>query len=305
MLPIQQLGLEILGNNPKSFYVFGGPEYGIKRKYIQILTEYYKGHKIESPSVVDLISMMSVKHLVPLVPSVYVVRYDEVFLSQLTEKLAKKVISAKIIGTIVCIYEDTKAIAKLNKFFPDSVASIETVAPQMIAKYLKSDYPTLDDRYINLAANISDNYGHAQCICSSLSCCKDLTLRAMTDVEIAAMFGKDTSYTDKELRQAIASKNFKRVLKCVPSFADRYDAVIYDFLSVAVELDKLFDNKWVDSDLSEFAKKWSRVDIYNLFMQSFHQLELLRSVSVDPLNCIYYLAALLGFKSIPAIEEMV
>lgn len=304
MLPIQQLGLEILGDNPRNFYVFGGPEYGIKRKYIDKLTEYYNGNKIESPSVLDLISMMSVKHLIPLLPTVYVVRYDETFISQLTQVVADKVKSAKIIGTIVCIYEDSKSINKLNKFFPDNVASIEVVNSQMVSKYLKVDYPELDDRYINLASTISDNYGHAQCICRSLSCCKDSTLRAMTDVEIATMFGKDTSYTDKELRRAIASRNFNAVLRCASSFTNRYDSVLYAFLSVAVELDKVFDARWVDSDLSEFAKKWNRADIYNLFMQAYHQLELIRSMSLDPMNCVYYLAALLGFKAIPAVEEL-
>lgn len=304
MLPIQQLGLEILGDNPRSFYVFGGPEYGIKRKYIEKLTEYYHGNKVESPSVIDLISMMSVKHLIPLKPTVYVVRYDEVFVSQLNDKLAKKLLSAKIIGTIVCIYEDSKSITKLNKFFPNSVTAIETVTPQMVAKYLNSDYSTLDIRYINIAAKISDNYGHAQCICESLAHCDRAILDSMTDLEIASLFGKDTSYTDKELRKAIASKNFRAVLTCAQSFSDNYDSVLYTFLSVAVELDKVFDSKWVESDLSEFAKLWTRTDIYNLFMQAYHQLELLRSMSLDPINSIYYLAALLGFKAVPGIKEM-
>lgn len=304
MLPIQQLGLEILGDNPKNFYVFGGPEYGIKRKYIEKLTEYYKGNKVESPSVLELINMMSVKHLVPLKPTVYVVRYDETFTSQLNDKVVKKLKSAKIVGTIVCIYEDSKSITKLNKFFPDNVTSIDVVGTQMISKYLKSDYPELDDRYINIASTISDNYGHAQCICKSLVSCKPATLGAMTDAEIAELFGKDSTYSDKELRQAIASRNFRAVITCASTFSGNHDSVIYAFLSVAVEMDKIFDSRWVDSELSEFAKQWTRLDIYNLFMQAYHQLELLRSMSIDPMNCIYYLAALLGFKFIPSVEEM-
>ena len=304
MLSIQQLGLEILGNNPKTFYVFGGPEYGIKRAYIQKLKDYYKGNLVESPTVMDVINMMSVKHLVPLVPSIYVVRYDETFVSQIAEAVASKVRKAKIVGTVVCIYEDSKSVNKLNKFFPDNVCSIEIVAKNMVAKYLKSDYPQLNDRYIQIAANISDNYGHAQCICKSLSCCKSTTLGSMSDLEIATLFGKDTSYTDKELKRAIASRSFRSVVKCLSSFSDNYDSAIYAFLSVAVELDKVFDNKWADSDLSEFAKKWTRLDIYNLFMQAFKQLEYLRSVASKPENSVCYLTSLLGFKQIPSVEEM-
>lgn len=304
MLPIQTLGLEILGDNPRGFYVFGGPEYGIKRKYIEKLAEHYKGNLVESSSALDVINMMSVKHLVPLVPSVYVVRYDEVFISQISEAIAAKVRKAKIIGTLVCIYEDSKSINKLNKFFPDNVASIEMVTKNMVSKYLKSDYPELDDRCIQLAANISDNYGHAQCICKSLSCCRLTTLNSMSDVEIATLFGKDTAYTDRELKKAIASRSFSAVMRCLSSFSDNYDSAIYAFLSVAVELDKVFDSKWVDSDLSEFAKKWTREDIYNLFMQSFAQLEFLRSVSSKPENALDYLTSLLGFKKIPSVKEM-
>lgn len=296
--------MEILGNTPRSFYVFGGSEYGIKRKYIECLTNYYKGNKVEATSMLDLINLMSVKHLVPLTPSVYVVRYDEVFLSQLNEPVASKLKSAKIVGTIVCIYEESKAITKLNKFFPDNVASIETVGSNMIAKYLHSDYPQLDDRFVQLAANMSENYGHAQCICNSMSHCRATILQGMTDVEIARLFGKEKVYTDRQLKEAIASRSFRAVLSCLPSFVDRLDSVIYSFLSVAVELDKIFDNRWVESELSKFAKKWTREDIYNLFMQSFHQLELIRSISADPTNCIYFLAALLHFKQIPSIEEL-
>ena len=304
MLSIQQLGMEILGNTPQSFYVFGGPEYGIKRRYIECLTNYYKGNKIEALSVIDLISLMSVKHLVPLTPSVYVVRYDETFLSQINEPIANKLKSAKIVGTIVCIYEDSRAITKLNKFFPDNVASIETVGQNMVAKYLHSDYPQLEDRFIQLAANVADNYGHAQCICNSLSHCRDTILQSMTDAQIASLFGKERTYTDKQLKEAIASRSFRAVLSCLPSFVDKLDAVIYSFLSVAVELDKIFDNHWIESDLSKFAKKWTREDIYNLFMQAFHQLELIRSISANPTNCIYFLAALLHFKQIPSVKEL-
>ena len=37
MLSIQEVGLSILGDSPKKFYILGGSEYGIKDKYIEIL----------------------------------------------------------------------------------------------------------------------------------------------------------------------------------------------------------------------------------------------------------------------------
>lgn len=304
MLSIQQLGLEILNNTPKSFYVFGGVEYGIKRKYIEHLAKYYNGNLVESPSMTDLINLMSVKHIIPLVPSVYVVRYDDCFVSQINDTLAKKLRSAKIVGTIVCVYEDARSISKLNKFFPENVASIDAVSKSMLSKYLHADYPKLDTRYICLAANIADNYGHAQCICRSLSYCEDSVLASMSDIELATLFGKEIEYTEKQLKVAIASRNFAAVLTCMPSYIGKLDSMIYSFLSVAIELDKIFDSKWSESTLSEFAKLWTRQDIYNLFMQTFHQLELIRSVSANAENCIYFLAAILRFQRIPSVEEL-
>ena len=38
MLTIQELGLSIMGDSPKNFYVLGGSEFGIKEKYIDIVS---------------------------------------------------------------------------------------------------------------------------------------------------------------------------------------------------------------------------------------------------------------------------
>ena len=41
MLSIQDVGTEILNNNPGKFYIFGGTEYGIKCKYFDIIMTHY------------------------------------------------------------------------------------------------------------------------------------------------------------------------------------------------------------------------------------------------------------------------
>ena len=104
MLTIQEVGTEIMQGNPRNFYVMTGSEYGIKRMYIQYLINHYKNYK-EADSVESVLTTMSTKHFVPLQPTVYVVRYDDAFITSLNDKTSARIQSIKIIGTIVCLYE--------------------------------------------------------------------------------------------------------------------------------------------------------------------------------------------------------
>jgi hypothetical protein len=137
-----------------------------------------------------------------------------------------------------------------------------------------------------------------------MSACNPAIIDDMTDMEICKLFGYEEDSGNKEMQIAIASRKFSGVNKCISEYTESYDSAIYDFLSVAVELDKVFDKKRAESNLSEYAKLWKRQDIYNLFMQAYNQLSLIRSLSVEPQNCLTYLAGLLQFNNIPSVEEM-
>ena len=111
MLTIQEVGTEILGNTPKKFYIFGGTEYGIKCKYIDIMKEHYGKFK-ECQSVNEIIKLMSTRHFIPLEPTLYIIRYDEEFLSSLSDDTEKQIDKLNIVGTVVCIYELDKHVVK-------------------------------------------------------------------------------------------------------------------------------------------------------------------------------------------------
>lgn len=302
MLSIQQLGLEILNHKPRKFYVLGGSEYGIKARYIDELAKHYK-QKIECNTVSEIIASSKVKQLIPLGPALYVVRYDEEFGSNISADLAKQILNLKIDGTVVCLYE-TKYFSKIEKYLPDNSSFIEPINQNMIVKYLKSEFPNCSTHLVTIAANICRNYGHARNICIGMSACNPAIIDDMSDEEICKLFGYVEDSGNKEMQIAIASRKFANVNKCISKYTESYDSVIYDFLSVAVELDKLFDKKRVESNLSEYANLWKRQDIYNLFMQAYNQLSLIRSLSVEPQNCLTYLAGLLQFNNIPSVEEM-
>ena len=138
MVSIQELGLSILSDNPAKLYIIGGTEYGVKDKYISRLKEFY-GKSTEYGDVASLVSLFSKKHLLPLAPQLYIVRYDETFVSSIDAVLAAKIRNLKIIGTIVCLYAQPKHVDKLDKFLPEFVSVVENVNPQFIEKYLHSD----------------------------------------------------------------------------------------------------------------------------------------------------------------------
>lgn len=302
MLSIQQLGLEILNHTPRKFYVLGGSEYGIKARYIDELTKYY-GQKIECNTVSEIIASSKIKQLIPLCPALYVVRYDEEFGSNISADLAEQIINLNISGTVVCLYE-TKYFSKIEKYLPDNSSFIEPINDNMIVKYLKSEFPNCSTHLISIAAKICRNYGHARNICMGMSSCNPSIIDDMSDNEICKLFGYVEDSGNKEMQIAIASRKFANVDKCISAYTETYDSAVYDFLSVAVELDKLFDKKHIESSLSEYANLWKRHDIYNLFMQAYNQLLLIRSFSAEPQNCLTYLAGLLQFNNIPSVEEM-
>lgn len=297
MLSIQEVGLSILGDNPGKFYILGGAEYGIKSKYIEILTSKI-GPKIEYRSVEEVINLMSKYQIIPLDPQVYVVRYDKAFVSQINKELATKVLSLDIIGTLVLIYEDPKDLAKLDKMFPENTASIDAIDTKHMCKYLHSDFPDLDKKTVEVVAKHTSNYFQAKTICNCLGYIQDKVL--LTEKQILSLFGLTLSYSNDDLQIAIASRNFNALMYIVDHYEEDPQGILYQILKVMVELDKCFDGKYVNSPLKKYAKSWTRADVYFMFNHTYEAIKALRSGStVETSDLITYLGALMMFKNIP------
>ena len=304
MISIQDLGLSILSDTPKHLYIIGGSEYGVKDKYIEKLTTLY-GASSEYPDMDSIISLFSVRHLVPLKPQLYVVRYDEQFVSSINATLAAKIKSLKIVGTVVCLYSDSKQIEKLDKFLPESVAVIENVNPQFIEKYLHSDFPKLDDRSIHVATLAASNYGHARNICKSMSYADPEVLARMSDIQLATLFGCSQAVAEEEFRKYIAGKNFPALIKLLDVYEGEYDSLLYTILQTMIDLEKILSSKYPNSDLKDFIKLWTVEDIYYMFMNTYDEISKLRSsTAADAKNSLIYLFGLLPFQRIPSTEVL-
>ena len=304
MLSIQDLGLSIMSNSPKSLYIVGGSEYGVKDRYIDTLKNLY-GNKEEHPSMSVLIDFLSVKHLIPLKPTLYVIRYDENFVSTINPTLAHKVLSLKFKGTIFCIYNEQKHIDKLNKFFPDNTSILEPVNNKFVEKYLHSDFPELDARYIQIATKYASSYGHARTICKSMMSCDKTLLAGMTEKAIAKSFGCETLASESDIQKAIAGRNFKVACKLLETYEGNQDNLVYSVLQTMIELEKVITSKYASSDLRDYAKFWTLQDVYNMFMHAYTELDKLRSnTSTDITASLIYLFGMLTFQKIPSVEVM-
>ncbi len=301
MLTIQQAGTEILGDSPKNFYVFGGTEYGIKCKYLEHLKGLYKA-SVEVETVSEALAIFKKKQLLPLPPKLYIVRYDDTFISELSEKMAKSIAKLKIRGTIVCLYENLKSVGKCNKYLPDNTVSFDAVNPVFIKQYLQKDFPSLPESAISEAVRIHSDYMGAYNICISLSSLSEMDIAGLTSKLANETFGYDASSTDAQIRQAFAAKNFYIVTELLENYTGDKNQIFYVWLSTMLELEKLLDNPKQKSDLKQFIKLWDIASIYNMFMHIYHELEISRSVlSYDIDSRLLYLALLLQFQPVPAV----
>lgn len=305
MLTIQELGLSIMGDSPKNFYILGGSEFGIKEKYIDILVSKV-GPRIEHSNVVELVASMEKKQLIPIPPSVYVIRYDKTFLTKLSEKnsdLASRINKCKINGCIVLIYESESDINKCDKYFPQNTAIINHIDVKFVIKYLKTDFPELKDEYCNIAAKVSSDYYQAKNIARCLYSIQDKC--TLTEGQVKYLFGLDTTYKDTDVMMAVANRDFASLIYMSEHFDGDVQNIFYTILRTMIELDKCLDNKYTQSPLQKASKLWTRYDVYWMFNHTYNALKQLRSgYTADSDVYIVYLAALLKFKQIPTLQAL-
>lgn len=299
MRTIQEVGLEILGNKPKSLYFFCGSEIGIKQRYIDSLQQHY-GKLVEAQSLSDVLQMMRTKHIIPLQPAVYVVRYDDIYLSQLSAASAPYIAATKIVGTIVGIYEGDKAAAKLAKYAGDYSVSIDKIDTKYIEKYLTSEFGGLATRYIKVAAMCGENYSHARNICRSLSMCSKSLLSNLSDAELVKLFGIGDIATENQFKLGVASRDYKYLCDLLDIYDGDPNDVLYYILSVLIELEKCAATRSKTSSIAAYLDRWPLLDICQMFAHVYTYLKLSRKISIsDPKLILLYLFSLLPYSPIP------
>lgn len=304
MLAIQDLAKQLYSNDAtiKSFYFFTGPEYGVKAEYLDMLTTYYKGNVYSYEKLADLISRFKQKSLIPVPDSLYVVRYDKDFITQLSDNLADSLLNLKIPGTIVGIYLDDKDEAKLDKYFPNNTSRINKLSEDISFKHLKNKYDNLVESHIREIVHISVDYYQANTFCQCLSLLDTSTLYSLSKSEIEFLFGYDFQSTSEKFKIAVVSRNFESCIKEIDNHVGDMQLLFYDMLSAYLELAKYVDKKSKFKLLGStyvypYLKLWDFKSIKYMYQLTYQQLEKLRNVSTySPYVSLIYLCGLLQFK---------
>lgn len=304
MRTIQEVGSEILSGNPQQFYVFVGEEYGIKMRYIDILKSAYDS-TFEYDSVNAVLAMMRKSSLIPTPPSLYIIRYDEEFLSSLDTSSESKIEKTDIRGTVVCIYESKKHTDKVSKYLPNYTVSIDSVSPQYVRKYLRSEFKSLPDNFVDLAIDMSKTYGQAKTVCYSMASIPVSELCKVSKDTLAKILGYEYTASDEQIRLGVAAKDFKFLMSMLDSYEGTADSILYDILATLLELEKLLSSPSSNSDLKEYAKYWTVENIYYMFENTYKELKRFRSLSYsDTFHGVVYLFGLLQFAKVPSPEAM-
>lgn len=278
MRSIQEVGKEILLNNPAKLYIMVGSEYGIKCQYIDHLKKYYVGNYVEATSVIGVLESMRKKHLVPLKPTLYIVRYDESFISSLSDKISKQIDSTNIVGTIVCLYEGAKYSTKLDKYVGNYTVSVDTVGDKFIQKYLHTDFPGIADRLVKIAMQCSSNYGQARTICRAMQAADERVLMSMSDADLYKLFNFQSLGTESQIRLGVAARNFAYLIEVLDGITD-YDGVIYMVIQTMIDMDKALDSGYPPAEFKDYMKGWSRSDVYTTMLNAYNTLKVGRSIS--------------------------
>lgn len=306
MLSIQEVGTQVLTGNPMPFYVFVGNEYGIKEKYLENISNHYQ-ISVEVNNMSDIIELMSKKHIVPLKPTLYIVRYDEDFLRGLDKKSndRMKAIEKKFIGTVVCIFELQKHSDKCTKYLPDFTVSFDSISPEFIKKYLKSDFPNMDSSVIDFAVQLRNDYKGAHNICASLSHADPDVLMKYDGNALADVLGSNFSTSEKQFRYGVASRNFAYCLSVIDNYNGQLDMLLYTFLSTMIDIEKGITNPKQQSDLKKWSSQWNVSDVYHMFMNVYSELEKSRILSTYNVYAgLLYLIGLLQYSPIPEVGAL-
>lgn len=302
MLNIQTVGKQIFSGHPQKFYCFCGSEYGVKYKYLQKLKEHY-GNLVECESVMDLLKQFSIKQFIPIPDSVYVVRYDDTFISSLSKDTFSILQNIDIGGTIICIYESDSDMKKLYKFLPECSVSFDPIDKRFIKKYISEGYPQLPEMLVHNIVEVSDSYNEANIIASNLILLSESVRGELHKQDLMKLFGKSSRYSAEQLQQGVAARNYRYLCDAIEQFDDK-NFVIYNIHTALLELDKLFYNPKLNNNFSQYKKCWNHSDILTMILQVYNGLKLLRTVTSDVESVVWNLIAMLQFSPIPSVEQI-
>lgn len=285
MLDIYDGSKQLLSDNPKGLYFLTGPDYGVKKSYIDIISSKYD-EVINLENLQSLIITLNQKSIIPRKDSVYVVRYDKEFIKNISNIDIKSIYNLKIPGIILCLYDDDSSEKKLDKYFSDKVIRVNNFSDNIALKHLKDKYPNINSKSISACISLSNDYYEADNFCNILSILSNSNIDM--DVDIRFLFGKDLQYSESRFTKAIMDRNINAYLRELDGYEGDSNLVFYQILNTLMTMYK--------SGNHSNNKLWNKDNIINMFNEVYNQLKLIRQYKYDINLSLSYIGCLLMFK---------
>lgn len=298
MKSIQDVGIEILENNPAKFYVFVNADYGIQEKYIDHLNKFY-GNTFLYDSYELFLGSKKIKSLIPQKESLYVIRYDHDFIKNLNARTENSINKLNIHGTLVMIYSNKDA-SKLNKYLSSYTTIFDPVSKNTIIKYLKQDYSMIPDTILQLVAKYCIDYGHAIRVCESIKSVGIHEFSNINQSEFLEMFFLHSSNMQNMLRLSIIRREYSMIQAICNTIDDKYK-IFYEILNSMVELDRIIKDSKYDSPYRSYINLWSMDDIYTMYCNTYEYLKKSRQSNVDISVLLDTLMMIIQISPIPKL----
>lgn len=297
MLSIQEGASILLSDNPKGIYFLTGPEYGVKKQYIDNLSNYYDGNVVEYESLDEVVEVFKKKSLVPRKDSLYIVRYDSEFTKGLSEFKANTILKLNFQGTVLGIFDSDSDESKLDKYFKDNTIRINHLTRDIRIKHLKNDYPEVNVNIIECIASYCEDYYEASNVCNACNFLGNSRLQEVSTYTTMCLFGYGITFNSEKFKQYIVSKKFKYLMYQIDSYDGDYSNLFYDIFSALLDIAKVIEKPYTDSYAKGADKIWTMKEVKYLFNTAYTQLNILRNnSSYSAYNALIYVCSLLNFR---------
>lgn len=270
MIDVRTAGSEIFTDRkPRKFYAFCGTEYGVKLKFIRSIKEIY-GKTVNLNSVQAAMTMLNAVQLIPLEPTLYLIRYDADFIKSLDDTSEFTIDGMDYEGTIIVMYESEQDFKKCEKFIPNYTVRIDPVSYDFMRKYLRSDFPDLDGQRIETALKVGHSYIGAYMACQSLS---NLDSSYVNADAVGRSISQDAKTNAEQFKNGVAARDFKYAVSALESSESDPYQLVYAVLSTMLEIEKCLDNPKSKSWCSKYASGWTKYDVITVFQNAYAVLK--------------------------------
>lgn len=157
MTPLKDLKDNILNNKLNNFYVFYGPDNGLKQHYINKIAESYKSIKF-ADCVSQIADSTRGKGLFKI-SKLYVIYNDVDFTKWRTTQL-KRYIESLVDDCVILLYEEELASSNLFKNFGEYITYFPTVETKIALEFVDSEVSLSMENKTELARNCENNYSN-------------------------------------------------------------------------------------------------------------------------------------------------